>query len=260
MKHTGISKNKMPLRRHHDDDYWDEIAIDAGRAHLRAFVVPRYKTSGLSGDEWRIHAELAVTDDSTGRTEGRPYHSMRALTEYSAHFVFSTSKNLLLTRKPAVMVVKRKGHVLMRQKFKTFGDAAMGIGWHIVTANEGAPGVKWHHLTTEQELARCQQVGCSAKPRNFYRLKKLQVTPSDSLMVEPKYDFEGQFVWYCPRHTCRGDAGLEDCDKNLVLVKGAGKKAVQHDDEAPAAFGGAIVLDAIDDLPVALDTMRRRRK
>lgn len=235
--------SKMPRRRHRDDDYWDEIAIDAGTAHLRAGVVPRYKTSGLSGDEWRIHAELSVYDKSSP-AEGRPYSDMKRLVEYAPHFVFSVARDLLLTRKPAVMVVKRKGHVLMRQKFKTFGDAAMGIGWHIVTANEGSADVKWHHLTEEEERQHCQQVGCSEPPRNFYRLKKLQVAPSDSLMVKPRYDFEGQFTWFCSRHTCRGDAGLEDCDKNLVLVKGTGKKAVRTEDERATVFGGVIDLSA----------------
>lgn len=41
-----------PYRLHHDDDEWfDGIQID---------VVPRFKTSGLSGDEWRVSTRLRL--------------------------------------------------------------------------------------------------------------------------------------------------------------------------------------------------------
>jgi len=41
-----------PYRLRHDDDEWfDGIRID---------VVPRFKTSGLSGDEWRVSARLRL--------------------------------------------------------------------------------------------------------------------------------------------------------------------------------------------------------
>lgn len=36
-------------RRHEDDEYIDDVRID---------LVPRFKTSGLSGDEWRISARI----------------------------------------------------------------------------------------------------------------------------------------------------------------------------------------------------------
>ena len=42
----------------------------------------------------------------------------------------------------------------------------------------------------------------------------------------------------CGRHSERGDASLEDCDKNYELVKGDGKAARIPDDESPSAFGG----------------------
>lgn len=38
-------------KRHDDDEWWDEIRIT---------TVPRYKTSGLSGDEWRVSAKIEV--------------------------------------------------------------------------------------------------------------------------------------------------------------------------------------------------------
>ena len=43
--------DRVSYQRHHDDDYIDEIRIR---------IVPRYKTSGLSGDEWRIAARVEL--------------------------------------------------------------------------------------------------------------------------------------------------------------------------------------------------------
>lgn len=44
----GLGK-KAWFSRHRDDEFFDEI---------RLYVKPRYKTSGLSGDEWRISGEV----------------------------------------------------------------------------------------------------------------------------------------------------------------------------------------------------------
>lgn len=41
--------DKMWHKRHHDFECFDKITME---------VVPRYKTSGLSGDEWRQHVEV----------------------------------------------------------------------------------------------------------------------------------------------------------------------------------------------------------
>lgn len=234
---TALEKppSKMPLRRHHDDSYWDQIDIDAEGVALRASIVPRYKTSGLSGDEWRISAKLQVKQQAEvfERTFGR----MNWLTEHAPHFLWSNCR-ALLDRPWATLIVRRKGVELMQQAFASFGDAAIGMGWHIVACNEGSK-IEWHHLTDEEEQSHCQQVGCSDTPVNFYRLKQLQVG-NGRLMVKPEYDFEGQFTWFCARHTRRGDCGLEDCDSNLVLVAGTGSSSPRSGDESESAFGGAM--------------------
>jgi len=53
METDNIHSNmKSPTyKRHDDDEWWDEIRIT---------TVPRYKTSGLSGDEWRTSARIQV--------------------------------------------------------------------------------------------------------------------------------------------------------------------------------------------------------
>lgn len=42
-----MEENRISFKRHEDDDWIDEVRIT---------TVPRYKTSGLSGDEWRFSA------------------------------------------------------------------------------------------------------------------------------------------------------------------------------------------------------------
>jgi hypothetical protein len=51
MSNNVLINNKPTYKRHPDDEWWDEIRIT---------TVPRYKTSGLSGDEWRVSARIEI--------------------------------------------------------------------------------------------------------------------------------------------------------------------------------------------------------
>jgi hypothetical protein len=238
-------KAKYPLRRHHDDDYWDQIKISLGDLRLSAKVVPRYKTSGLSGDQWRISVWMKIRNPHTGEIlYARSFHRMRDLFTYGPHHLYANCR-VILDLPSATLIAYRKGVVLMAQDFPTFGDAAIGMGWHVVASNEGcSPGAApWHHLTDEEERARCQQVGCGDTPVNLFHLKQIDEGKSGGHLVTPPYDFVGQYVWYCARHTQRGDQGLEDCDKNLELVAGPGVARPHAGDESPSALGGVIEVD-----------------
>ena len=249
LKTSFGKKDKWPLRRHRDDWYSDRVEVNAGYVALLATVIPRYKTSGLSGDEWRVSSRIQV---ATGTGAGahivleRGFNSMRGLAEYSPVFLWRECRTLLGVR-DATLTALRKGHVLTERKFPTFGEAALGIGWHIVTANEGEKDVAWHHLSDEEERSHCQQVGCSDPPVNVYHLKKILHgdNPPDTFYA-PKYDFEGQYVWYCARHTTRGDCGFEDADANLELVQGAGLARQVASDESPSVMGGVIEIGKTD--------------
>ena len=231
--------SKMPLHRHHDDDYVDEVYLSANGARLRTCIKPRYKTSGLSGNEWRIRAVLDVFKGAAEEPFfSRSFHSMRRLFEYAPKFIYSDCRDVL-DCSTASLIVRRKGVTLFQQWFPTFGEPAIGLGWYITIANEGTEGVEWHHLTDAEEREHCQQVGCGDPPVNFYHLKKLQAG-NNSLMIEPEYDFIGQYTWYCARHTERGDCGLEDADDNMELVSGTGVPLVRLEDESPSGFAGAI--------------------
>jgi len=80
---------KFRPRRHHDDDYFDDVYDPrTGRVELRAFMVPRYKTSGLSGDEWRVHAQLNVNAGQVSRG----FSSMKGLMANASHFIWTGAR------------------------------------------------------------------------------------------------------------------------------------------------------------------------
>ena len=232
-----------PLHRHRDDDYLDRITVQATTgAHLVGYVVPRYKTSGLSGDEWRVSARMEVRRHPSQDKPlfERGFGRIDDLESFAALFVLRMAPELFTSPK-ATLTVSRKGHALMTETFSTFGEAVVGLKWHIVTCNEGREGVEWHHLTDAEEALHCQQVGCSEPSLNVFRYKKLFYGTSDPerTFLPPKYDFEGQWTWYCARHTQRGDCGYEDADKNLELVEGPGVARTRAGDFSPS---GLVVL------------------
>lgn len=46
-----MKSDAVTYKRHHDDEWYDEIRIS---------IKPRYKTSGMSGDEWRLSARVEI--------------------------------------------------------------------------------------------------------------------------------------------------------------------------------------------------------
>lgn len=241
-------REKYPLRRHRDDDCIDQIEIHAdvyrqARAPaallLRATMLPRFKTSGLSGDEWRVSAKLELWPPRSAEPFVRTFHGMKRLQEYGPYFVYTVAEKLL-PAPDATLSAFRKGHLLFRETLATFGEAAMGIAWLCVTANEGRQGIEWHHVSDAEERTHCQQVGCSDLPVNVYHLKQLDEGKHGGHLVTPKYDFEGQYTWYCARHSHRGDCGFEDSDANLVLVEGDGLARQHAADESPSGLAAPI--------------------
>lgn len=55
------------IERHRDDEIFDDVRIQ---------VVPRYKTSGLSGDEWRVSAVVELKRKGTV-IYSRGYHTVQ---------------------------------------------------------------------------------------------------------------------------------------------------------------------------------------
>ena len=168
-------------RRHEDDEYIDEIRID---------LVPRFKTSEMSGDEWRVSGRVRFF---------------------------------------------RKGHEVWSRSFSKLSTAVNALSWFWMVADEGPPD-EWKMLTKEQELALCQQPGCSDASVKRYRFKKIRDCKQSGRMYEPDPSFE-YVTAFCARHAHRGDCGLEDTDDNYEILSGGNNQAspVESKDLSPAA-------------------------
>ena len=213
---TFFKENRINQRRHHDDDYLDEILIKTPAIELHAHMVPRLKTSGMSGDEWRVSAvmDVHVTADSR---QSDVFSSMERLLAYAPYFLY-TKYSYYLNSPNATLTGYRKGVRVFEGTFASFGDAALGMGWHYTQACE-RDMYNYHHLTDAEEQARCCQVGCKELPTVVFGLKKLHIGNSGD-MKEPG-PHSGRHVWYCSKHSERGDCDLEDCDSNLELLAGS---------------------------------------
>jgi hypothetical protein len=204
----------MGMHRHHDDEWFDEIIINAGRAKLHLTVAIRWKESELSGDEWRVSSHLLLQDDDRVLLE-RPFGSMKWAIQYTPHFVYDLASHMLDCRN-ATLIVKRKGIVLLDKQFETWGLAAIGLPWHLTIAGENG---ETKQFDDAEDKSFCCQPGCSNPPIVLYKMKKEQVSPQSSLMVDFQYpEFQSHRRWFCKKHKHRGDCGLEDADTNYELI------------------------------------------
>jgi len=211
---------RVQLNRLRDDQYWDEAVVDAGGVTMTARVVPRFKTSALSGNEWRVSARTRiVTSASPYPLFEREYGSIAwALGLGAATDIYAQAHQVLGLR-AATLSAFRGGYLLMTQKFSTFGEAAICAQAHIIRANEGWPGVTWHHLDDPQERSVCCQPGCKERPTVLYRMKH-QRADRDGKLVPFEYDWQPRHRWFCGEHAHRGNQGLDDSDSNYEVVEG----------------------------------------
>lgn len=235
----------MQLHRHHDDEYIDEITIRSGDTKLvHLYLVPRFKTSGLSGDEWRISSKLEIFNyDGYGILYERNFSNLRYAKEFLPHFVYTYAKSYL-DFKPAKVEVFRKNNRIWAKSFKTFGEASIGLPYHITVAGESDPNYKFMQDSLEQNY--CQQPGCAEFPDKIYKLKK-KWNGSDMVdFYRPSgYVDNYRYIWFCERHLHRGDCSMEDCDKNYEVVGGGNSQssAIRVEDESPSILAGIIEID-----------------
>lgn len=196
--------DKPNYKRHDDDEWYDEIRIS---------VKPRYKTSGMSGDEWRVSALVEVFRKGVLLKE-RGFSKMH----YAADFL------------PAIL------HEM---------------------ADDGCPeGI---YRQTEQ---LCFQPGCKQDGVVEYRIIDQFYRPYGDKM--PKKDYLGEnHRRFCEAHAKRGDCGLEDADRNYILISAPPGWEGNADlgaaaAESPSAFAGTIT--NLEDLPAKVQEIRDGHK
>jgi len=231
----------MYFKRLRNDEWFDEIGLMrvSGKPILRLVVIPRYKTSSLSGDEWRISGQIQY---QSSPNIWMPYcHSVLNLeaatmvlypelfNDKDNHDVWIGSINFY-----------RKGHLEYQSTYNgkplQLIHVAGHLPWATVLAGERViADYEWEDW--------CFQPGCSNLAVSTYRLKKEFSHSGDEIIVSPNTEFV-YHRRFCRRHLQRGDASLEDSDYNYIIVDGPGPNEAEgwEDDVNEAIFGGIIDL------------------
>lgn len=153
--------------RHPDDEYVDEITIR---------TIPRWKTSGLSGDEWRVSA--AVEFWRKGNLVWvAPFSDIETATKALPWF------------------------------FRVFGEGPDGRQG---TPQELMEPRTFYRVPDEIDLQLCFQPGCKARAAVEYTLKK-QFSRREGFEGKSTLTL---FRRFCAKHAERGDCDLEDADRN----------------------------------------------
>ena len=231
-KNKKIKGDMIECRRHPDDEYWDLVQVVSESVMLQFEVVPRYKVSDLSGDEWRVSTKLVLRTPEEILYETR-FCSMDDALNYGSNVVWEKAKRFLES-KNTELIIARKNRILLKKQFNVFGDAAIGCEWHIRTANEQSKG--WNNLSNDDERTLCTQAGCARSPVCLFKLKKFQISTTDSVMIEPDEIWQPKYRWFCEKHTVRGDCGMEDCDSNYEVIIAPPK--TDPNDIRESIFGG----------------------
>jgi len=265
---TKQASNLCPFRLR-DDKWFDEVRVvgpvngEAGEACIiKATTVYRYKTSGLSGDEWRTSAawwlnpRLAglATPGTTEPSTYRPteewlaidtgYSDLQAAT-WGAFPAFYGNQPHLARLEVTALDFYRKGEPMYRGYHGEPGTILpllMQLGhlpWALVHAGEA-------HVVGDEIYAKlkplCGQPGCKAASVSVYARKQHF---DNRGRVIPRRDWEGTpVIGFCRGHLRRGDCGLNDADENYEVLYGPGPDGAEPDPDvvAKAIFGGFVHL------------------
>jgi len=160
--------------RHREDTGYDRVEID---------IVPRYKQSHMSGDEWRFSYRARVW--WKGFLIGS--HSM------------STMEHITRTLDHWLNYMNEIIHF----NYKKYDDGS---------GHEGMIHFPDHRLQAEY----CAQPGCPNKATHTFVKKKTWTRDGCSETTKPN---AVHVIRFCPLHTTRGDCALEDADNNLELIE-----------------------------------------
>lgn len=202
-KSSNVEKHVYWKRHRDDKEFFDRVEV---------VTQPRFKTSGLSGDEWRVSTFVKF------------FYKGILLCEERYHNAESAFKHM-----PWLLMTLCERHDDRLDSFTPEGKKRfMKDGLY-----SAIPDV-------------CFQPGCAEKATTVYRLKKVYCDEGHAHEPDEWSEYRRAF---CARHARRGDCALEDADVNYEVVSGGGPddSAMRPGDERPSVFGGVIALAAKPD-------------
>lgn len=235
---------KRNFVRHPDDQGIDEIRFCAPipgtvvpntyeeaeeHAILKIAVVERYKTSDLSGDEWRFASSLYSREphrrdwrriSDYGRLQNAPAF---VYPELYGDFVSGKWTEEFAARKVGAITFSWKGYPIWSTSYAGEPSDLLVAAAHLPFAwmQAGDQGCDPTPLK-----ALCCQPGCSDPHVSVYRLLRRYCSegkPHDP--IDRWVDVRG----FCGKHLRRGDCGLDDADTNYVVVSGPGPDGNEPD-------------------------------
>jgi len=208
------------FERHEDDRGFDEIRlVGAGGFMLRLSITERYKTSGMSGDEWRFSyvwaagVEGAWVDFDGGYSRMDPACAALYPGLYTSHQEWHAV---------SVLSADFYSHGEKLYEATYDGDArplltmAGHLPWtYIVAGESGACRVS---------KTLCAQPGCADPWTSLFglRARYSRMGVKSSATTEYPKSIRQDVRGFCGKHLRRGDCGLDDADSNYFVISGAG--------------------------------------
>lgn len=208
--------SKLSLRRHRDDERFDQVTIHRhGISIVEITVHPRFKTSGLSGDEWRFHVCTKFFDHNGECFQEDNCLNIKTALDFLPFFGWKYRDQLDIYSGVAHLEVYQKNNLVWKTILSDVGEAIFGAPRMIILAGESSP--EWNCKIPDESY--CQQIGCIKAPCKILRYKKKQLAQNERMMCDFEYNWEPRHIWFCEEHSERGDASLEDCDENYETIE-----------------------------------------
>ncbi len=217
-----------------DSEFCDEVQLISSQKGplLRCTTIPRYKSSGLSGDEWRISAMWQIGKNEWKDFDGG-YRNIKTACQALYGGLYSSHPDM-----QSIMIATvdwyQKGSKIYESSYDSqplsLIHTAGHLPWAYMMAQES------YVYRNQNEL--CFQPGCDNRAVATYKLRFEYCDHGHK--TENKFNYHRRF---CARHLRRGDCGLEDADRNYIVIDGPGPDQAQgfDDDISPAKFGGFIL-------------------
>jgi hypothetical protein len=212
----------------HDNENWiDSLVIapdhnQAAEFALKVETVERYKTSSLSGNEWRFsyiyRIELQgrqIFSNAVGSLEYAVQCLPGALLQADIDLE-PLSRRLGPVRTNFI----NRNAVVFSEGYLSLTEALLWLPRHSTPIIfESLEGEAVIDKIEETRLIRCSQPGCDREPVSVYRIKQ----QFDRYGIEEETDPQRpKYRQFCTHHLRRGDCDREDNDANYEVISGPG--------------------------------------
>jgi len=226
---------KDRISKHHEDPWADVITLNGVRS-LRLVIRERYKTSELSGDEWRYGYMWQVLGAKWTDLDGQYTSQDAAIAAFFPAFRTSHPNWHDDICHSIQFTWKNQGLMEMSDDGKPAPllHAIGMIPWALITARQD-------HQWEKNDENVCAQPGCRLDPVSLFR----KVDDWWPRIGKKKEHYDGKaYRGFCKAHLRRGDCGLDDADVNYELIEGLGPNGNEPNPNVvkKSSFGGVFEL------------------